>query len=153
MMRRILAVVVALCVVAPGIVQAGDSKPFPAGFLWGTAIAGFQSDMGVGAPTDEGTDWWVWAHDPQNVSTHRVSGDLPEDGPGFWTLYDTDAKLAHRKLRANAFRMGIEWSRLFPMSTTAVDISGGITAATLASLDAMADQTAVAHYQIGRAHV
>jgi beta-glucosidase/6-phospho-beta-glucosidase/beta-galactosidase len=122
-------------------------RPFPAGFLWGTAISGFQSDMGVGAPNDATTDWWVWSHDPDNVTAGRVSGDLPEGGPGFWELFDADARLARRRLQSNALRMGIEWSRIFPSPTTGVDISGGITPAVVAALDALADQGAVAHYR------
>jgi beta-galactosidase len=147
MTRRLLAVAIGLAALSGAPASAGQRLPFPDGFRWGTAIAGFQSDMGVGAPNDEGTDWWAWVRDPQNLAAGRVSGDLPENGPGFWQLHDTDAKLVRRKLHGNAFRMGIEWSRIFPMSTASVDISGGITAATLAALDALADQTAVSHYR------
>ena len=136
----------ALCAVVAGR-AAADELRFPAGFLWGTAIAGFQSDMGFGAPNDEGTDWWVWVRDPQNLAAGRVSGDLPEAGPGFWRFYQRDAKLVRSRLHGNAFRMGIEWSRIFPTSTAGVDASGGITPAVLAQLDALADQTAVAHYR------
>jgi beta-galactosidase len=145
---RTLALV-ALVVLAPGLAgAAGVARPFPDGFLWGTAIAGFQSDMGQGAPVDAGTDWWTWVRDPQNVAAHRVSGDLPEvGGPGFWLRYAADARLARHGLRANALRMGIEWSRIFPTSTAGVDASGGFTPAVLAQLDALADQTAVQHYR------
>jgi len=136
---------VALVTPKPGHARVVAS--FPEGFLWGTAIAGFQSDMGIGAPNDSGTDWWVWVHDPDNIAAGRVSGDRPEDGPGFWNLYASDAKLARRKLKLRAFRLGIEWSRIFPTSTAAVDTSGGITTEDLASLDALADQSAVAHYR------
>jgi beta-glucosidase/6-phospho-beta-glucosidase/beta-galactosidase len=121
--------------------------PFPDGFRWGTAISGFQSDMGVGAPNDENTDWWVWVHDADNIATGRVSGDLPENGPGFWELYATDAKLARKKLKLNAFRMGIEWSRIFPTSTAGVDGTGGVTHDDLIALDALADPSAIEHYR------
>ncbi len=144
-MPRALVSMVLVCALVPSAVAKG--LPFPKGFRWGTAISGFQSDMGVGAPNDEGTDWWVWTHDPANVASGSVSGAFPEQGPGFWTLYKRDAKLAARQLHANAFRMGIEWSRIFPMPTTAIDASGGITASVLAALDAVADQDAVAHYR------
>jgi beta-glucosidase/6-phospho-beta-glucosidase/beta-galactosidase len=121
--------------------------PFPADFLWGTAISAFQSEMGLGAPTDPNTDWWAWVHDADNIADGRVSGDLPETGPGFWTLFADDAKLARRRLHNNALRLSIDWSRLFPSPTTGVDISGGIDAGVLAALDALADQSAVAHYR------
>jgi beta-galactosidase len=121
-------------------------QQFPEGFLWGVAISGFQNDMGQGAPNDENSDWWVWARDPDNIATGKVSGDLPEDGPGFYNFYGKAARQA-RRLGANAFRMSIEWSRIFPTSTAAVDISGGFTPAVLAELDALADQDEVAHYR------
>src|SRR5262249_14782900 len=105
----------------------------------------FQSEMGVGAPNDTNTDWWVWVRDADNVTSHRVSGDLPETGPGFYDRYARDARLARRGLKSNALRLSIEWSRIFPTSTAGVDIWGGITPAVLAALDALADQDAVAH--------
>jgi len=121
---------------------------FPAGFLWGTAISGFQTEAGgVPANGDTGSDWWVWAHDSTNISEGHVSGDLPENGPGFYDRYPSDIKLAHQRLRSNALRLGIEWSRIFPTSTAGVDISGGITLATLQQLDALANQTEVTHYR------
>jgi beta-glucosidase/6-phospho-beta-glucosidase/beta-galactosidase len=145
-MRRVA--LLALTLLAPALAQAGQVvKPFPPGFLWGTAISGFQSDMGVGTPNDPDSDWWVWVRDADNITDGRVTGDLPEDGPGFWSLYETDARFAQRRLRSNALRMGIEWSRLFPTSTAGVDISGGITPAVIAALDALADQDVVAHYR------
>ena len=140
------AVLIVLLLLA-GSARAAVVQPFPPGFLWGTAISGFQSDMGVGAPDDANSDWWVWAHDPDNITDARVSGDLPERGPGFYRLYETDARLASNKLANNALRLSLEWSRLFPTSTAAVDVSGGITPAVLAALDALADQDAVAHYR------
>ena len=50
----------------------------------------------------------------------------------------------------NTFRMGIEWSRIFPNSTAAVDISdegGTVSLADLQALDALANQDEVAHYR------
>jgi beta-glucosidase/6-phospho-beta-glucosidase/beta-galactosidase len=146
-MRRFVIGDVWAALAVPAVVQARVVAPFPEGFQWGAAIAGFQSDMGVGAPDDPGSDWWAWVRDPDNVSAGRVSGDLPETGPGFWNLYPADAKLAKKTLKLNAFRFGIEWSRIFPASTAGVDVSGGIGPDQLAALDALADQTAVAHYR------
>jgi beta-glucosidase/6-phospho-beta-glucosidase/beta-galactosidase len=143
MLHRALAVMLLLA----GTASAAVVRPFPPGFLWGTAISGFQSDMGVGAPDDPNSDWWVWAHDPDNIASGQVSGDPPEDGPGFYVRFDGDARLARRKLGNNALRLGLEWSRLFPTSTAAVDVSGGITPAVIAALDALADQDEVAHYR------
>jgi len=132
---------------APLTARAAVVQPFPPDFLWGTAIAGFQSEMGLTAPTDQGSDWWAWAHDSTEISGQKVSGDEPETGPDFWDRFDDDARLAHHKLGTNAFRLSIEWSRIFPSSTAGVDASGGFTPAVLAALDALADQSAVQHYR------
>jgi beta-glucosidase/6-phospho-beta-glucosidase/beta-galactosidase len=128
-----------------------EAKPkgaaFPPGFLWGTAVAGFQTEAGASpAGNDPNSDWWAWLHDPQNIADHRVSGDLPEDGPGSYDLYETDFKLA-QGLKNNAIRMGIEWSRIFPHSTKGVDTSGGIDENVLHQLDALANQDVVNHYR------
>jgi hypothetical protein len=96
-------------------------KAFPHGFLWGTAISGFQTEMGLGAPTDENSDWWVWVRDPQEIAAGHVSGELPEAGPGYYDRYATDHRNARYRLRNNALRLSLEWSRIFPGSTAAVD--------------------------------
>ncbi|MCC6766493.1 MAG: glycoside hydrolase family 1 protein [Deltaproteobacteria bacterium] len=130
------------------LVSVSARADFPPGFLWGTAISGFQTEAGgVPANGDPGSDWWVWVHDPTNITSDFVSGDLPENGPGFWDRYPGDLKLAQKRLRNNAFRLGIEWSRIFPSSTAGVDASGGITLPVLQQLDALADQTAVGRYR------
>jgi hypothetical protein len=48
-------------------------------------------------------------------------------------VFKRDARLARTALRHNALRLSIEWSRIFPTSTAAVDLSGGITPAALAA--------------------
>jgi beta-glucosidase/6-phospho-beta-glucosidase/beta-galactosidase len=115
------------------------ARDFPRDFLWGTAIAGFQTEAG-GHPAnaDKRSDWWVWSHDPENITQGRVSGDRVERGPGHWRLYRRDAALAHKKLGANAFRLSIEWSRLFPRSTHG--------ARTPRQLDRLVNQRAARHY-------
>jgi len=138
--RLVLAVVLAL-------LTAEAEAAFPSGFRWGTATSGFQSEMGLGAPVDPQTDWWAWVHDPANVAAGRVSGDVPEDGPGFWVDYARDIRRARRRLRSNTLRLGIEWSRVFPGSTAAVDASAGISLAVLQQLDALADPASVAQYR------
>jgi len=143
---RALAVVSALTLSA--FFAQDAAADFPEGFGWGTAVAGFQTEMGASpADDDVNSDWWVWVRDSQNIANGWVSGELPENGPGSYALYQEDAKLAHKRLRSNTFRLGLEWSRIFPTSTAGVDTSGGITLAALQQLDALADQDAVAHYR------
>jgi beta-galactosidase len=63
MIRRAMLL---LLVILVGSASAGPKTlKFPKQFRWGTAISGFQSDMGVGAPTDPNTDWWVWCAMPR----------------------------------------------------------------------------------------
>jgi beta-galactosidase len=127
-----LALLILLAFAAPAAAR------LPKGFLWGVATAGFQGDMGPGAPNDPNSDWWAWVRDPENIQKKRVSGDLPETGGSQWTKYRQDIALARKKLNANAYRFSIEWSRIFPRSTEG--------ATTIAELDALADQTALKHY-------
>jgi beta-glucosidase/6-phospho-beta-glucosidase/beta-galactosidase len=151
LLSGVIGTVTCLCllaaIAAPTAAAAGSGDRFPDGFLWGTAIAGFQSDMGAGAPSDPNSDWWTWVRDPSNVAQKVVSGDLPEQGPGFWTGYREDVDRARDVLGSSAFRFGIEWSRIFPRSTRGVDTSGGVTLADLQALDALADQDALARYR------
>lgn len=113
---------------------------FPEGFLWGTSTAGFQVDMGCPSHDcdDRASDWYEWATDPSIISSGLVSGDPPSDGPGHWELFDSDFELAANDLSNNAFRMSIEWSRIFPESTEGTEGYDG--------LRALADADALAHY-------
>lgn len=144
------ATLAALAVAAllPAAAQAAPAEKFPKGFMWGVAGSGFQTEMGGGTQnSDQGSDWWAWVRDQKNISSGHVSGDLPENGPGGWgTAFDQDIKLA-RGLGMNTWRMGVEWSRIFPTSTAAVANGKTITAADLQALDALADQDAVARYR------
>ena len=119
--------------------SSSEARDFPRGFLWGTAISGFQTEAG-GSPSnqDPRSDWWAWSHDQANIDAGRQSGDLVERGPGHWREYRRDAALARRGLGANAFRFSIEWSRIFPRSTAG--------ASTPRQLDRLANRAAVRHY-------
>lgn len=118
---------------------AAQGRDFPRSFQWGTAIAGFQAEAGQGRLADPGSDWWVWSHDADNISSAVVSGDRPEQGPGWLARNRTDVKLASRKLDLNAFRFGIEWSRVFPRSTVGVE--------GMKALDRVANDGAIRRYR------
>jgi beta-galactosidase len=135
-LRRLVLLTALLTPALPAGAQARD---FPKDFLWGTAISGFQTEAG-GRPAnaDRRNDWWVWSHDRRNIAAGRVSGDRVERGPGHWRLHRRDAGLARRRLGANAFRLSIEWSRVFPRSTAG--------APTPRELDRLADRAAVRGY-------
>jgi beta-glucosidase/6-phospho-beta-glucosidase/beta-galactosidase len=128
---------------------AGVNLSFPASFHWGVATAGFQAEGGPGSPVDPNSDWYKWVHDPINQLLGVTHG-VPENGPGTYVSYDGDAQLAHDELGMNTFRMGIEWSRIFPSSTASIDISdegGGVSLADLQAMDLLANQAEVQHYR------
>src|SRR3954453_24087648 len=102
-----LALALALLIAAVCAGPAAAASKLPKTFLWGVATAGFQGDMGPGAPSDRNCDWWAWVRDPANLRTKHVSGDLPEQGGSQWTKYKTDIALARTKLGANAYRLSI----------------------------------------------
>ena len=132
---------------------------FPEDFLWGVSGCGFQFEMGdpTGKSIDPNTDWYAWARDPFNVRKGFVSGDLPERGADYWNLYKRDSAIAKR-LGLNAYRIGIEWSRIFPKSTSVAEVgveraSDGniakinVDESALENLEKIADRDAVSHYR------
>jgi len=95
----------------------------PENFLWGASESGFQFEMGdrLRRFIDPNSDWWCWVRDPRNISNKIVSGDLPEDGINYAELYKNDHVIA-RELGLNSYRIGIEWSRIFPCDTSYVEV-------------------------------
>lgn len=117
--------------------------PFPAGFLWGTAIAGFQVDMGC--PTlpaaqcdDPNSDWYEFVMSPETIGDPgaHLSGQPVSKGPGLWELYDGDFQRAADELGSNALRLSFEWSRVFPTATDGIEGFEALKAA--ANADALA---------------
>jgi len=132
-------------------------RRFPQGFLWGTAISSFQVEMGRGEICPH-SDMYVWYHDANNIAEGRVSGDFPEDGPGFWELYREDLELARNRLGNNAIRLSFDWSRIFPRSTEEVPVdvthdkagniqSVNITGDAVKGLRNLANERAVSRYR------
>lgn len=131
----------------------------PEKFLWGVSISGFQFEMGdkEGKYVDSNSDWFAWVHDQVNIRNKIVSGDFPENGINYWELYRKDHKLA-RGLGLNAFRLNIEWSRIFPKPTYEVSVGIerdsssciskiDITQSDLEKLENNADLEALQHYE------
>ena len=117
---------------------------FPDGFLFGAATAGFQVDMGCPSLADEQcvddqVDWYAYMTSEEMLAlnkTHLNGDDPAKVGPGHWELYESDYDLAADKLHNNAFRMSIEWSRIFPLSTEAAETHEELL--SLANPDALA---------------
>ncbi|MDT7878319.1 MAG: beta-galactosidase BgaS [Candidatus Caldarchaeales archaeon] len=126
-------------------------------FMWGFSEAGFQFEMGYSPEAvDKNTDWYVWVTDPLNILNRVVSGDRPEDGPGYWDLYKTDHDLIQR-MGANTMRIGVEWSRIFPKPTREVEAHVTVEDGVIKSveipqtaaeqLEKLANKSAVMHYR------
>ena len=127
--------------------SAGAAKKFPEGFLWGTAIAGFQAEAGKGRHTDPNSDWFGWTHDPANIADGTVSGDQPENGPGHWQRFRRDLDLVANDLHNDAFRFSVEWPRIFPrLDRGRRRRRQDRQARTSKRLDRRANQRAVKHY-------
>ncbi len=123
-------------------VDAGTKPQFPAGFMWGTSIAGFQVDMGcptldAGACEDRQSDWYqlITSPDAYGDIANSVTFEPPSHGPGHWELYEGDYDHAQNDLGLGYFRMSIEWSRIFPTATDAASDYDALKA--LANPDAL----------------
>ncbi len=131
---------------------------FDNSFKFGVSISGFQFEMGRSIESiDKNSDWFLWVHDPLNIGGGIVSGDLPEDGPGYWELYEKDHEIMS-DLGLGMVRIGIEWSRIFPKPTDPVSVgveennqgdivSIDIKETTIEKLREFADKGALLHYK------
>ena len=77
---------------------------WPRGFLWGTATAAHQVEGG-----NVHNDWARFEQQPGKIARGERSGAAS----GHWDRVAEDIALM-RALRANAYRMSVEWSRLEP---------------------------------------
>jgi beta-glucosidase/6-phospho-beta-glucosidase/beta-galactosidase len=107
---------------------SGADPRFPSSFLFGTAVAGFQVEMGCPSLPreqceDRGSDWYQWITRPELIADPalHLSGDAPTTGPGFFELYEQDLDRAKAELSSNAFRLSLEWSRIFPTATDGIE--------------------------------
>ena len=79
-------------------------------FLWGVATSAYQSEGGYNGPGQPQTNWAA-AERKKDVVTAGEAAD-------FWTRYPEDFACC-RTMGLNAFRLGIEWSRVQPTGTDA----------------------------------
>ncbi|WP_297216961.1 glycoside hydrolase family 1 protein [Thermoplasma sp.] len=130
---------------------------FPDNFLWGTAISAFQTEMGTSEDSiSNASDWYVWTHDKDIIRKGLVSGDLPENGDGFWDLYRTDIDNAV-SLNNNSIRLSLDWARIFRKQTfdvpSNIETEAGeivdvqIPGSGLTLLDKLSDHRAIDHYK------
>jgi beta-galactosidase len=132
---------------------------FPEDFLWGVSQSGFQFEMGNAGRigVDVNSDWYVWVHNQRRIERGIVSGDFPDNGVDYWNRYREDHQNAE-SLGLNAYRLGIEWSRVCPNETRSIDV--GIERDTdgtiskievddlaIEKLDNVSNSNAVDHYR------
>ncbi len=103
-----------------------SKKPFPDGFLFGTAIAGFQVE--AGCPTlspeqceDRRSDWYQFVTAQLPDTKSYLTEDPVSSMAGHWELFAQDYDRARSELHNNALRLSIEWSRLFPQRTDGIE--------------------------------
>jgi beta-glucosidase len=107
--RRLWLLALAACG-GPSVTLPPPVGDFPAGFLWGTAIAPYQVEGGLHA-----SDWYPW-----ETACPQCSGDSADDGPDFFAHWEDDLDTA-RDLGHTTIRLGIEWSRIYPTADAAPD--------------------------------
>lgn len=124
---------------------------FPKDFVFGWSQSGFQSEMGFAGSEDRSSDWYLWVHDIDNIYTGLVSGDFPDDGPGYWDNFKVFHEAA-RGLHLKIARIGVEWSRLFPVRPPKITekplqaYDAGEIKMLIDELDRHVDREALNHY-------
>jgi beta-glucosidase len=79
------------------------TNKFPNDFLWGVALSGHQTEG-----DNVNSDWYAWEK-LKKFKNELFSGAACD----FYHCYQEDVNLA-KQLNLNAFRLGIEWSRIEP---------------------------------------
>ena len=81
-LARSLLLALSLLGVFASAAPAATGGKFPRSFLWGTAVAGFQTEMG-GTPAnrDQRSDWWTWSHDRENIAAKQSAATCPRRAP------------------------------------------------------------------------
>jgi beta-glucosidase len=74
-------------------------------FLWGVATSAYQAEGGYNGPGQPQTNWAA-AEQRRDVAVVGAAAD-------FWNRYEEDFARC-RELGLNAFRLGLEWSRIQP---------------------------------------
>jgi beta-glucosidase len=108
-----------------------------AGFLWGSATAGYQVEGQLA-----NTDWAIWEQ-----MGRVVNNDRADNGPQSYTRWMDDVRVL-RENGQSSYRFGVEWARLFPTraSWEACRNAMGDMAARIATCRASASTEGKAYY-------
>jgi beta-glucosidase len=95
----------------PGAAQGVEAigRPFPKGFIWGTATASYQVEGAVKEDGRGPSIWDTFSHTPGKV-VNDATGDVADD---HYHLYKGDVQLM-KSLGVRAYRFSIAWPRVFP---------------------------------------
>src|SRR3972149_5858031 len=77
---------------------------FPKGFLWGTATSSHQIEG-----NSRNNQWWEFEQKPGKI----LNGDTSDMACDHWNKFREDFAFLPQ-ISQNAYRMSIEWSRIFP---------------------------------------
>ena len=88
------------------------ARPFPDGFLWGTATSAYQVEGAVREDGRGASIWDTFAHTPGMIED-GTNGDVAID---HYHRYREDVRLL-KALGAAAYRFSVAWPRVFPDGT------------------------------------
>src|SRR3712207_4785551 len=89
-----------------------SARPFPDGFLWGTATAAYQVEGAIDEDDRGASIWDAFAHTPGKIA----DGSNADVAVDHYHRYRDDVRLM-KELGATAYRFSISWPRIFPDGT------------------------------------
>jgi beta-glucosidase len=94
-------------------------RPFPAGFLWGTATSAYQIEGAAGEDGRGPSIWDTFAHEPGRIE----NGDTGDVACDHYHRFREDVDLM-AGLGLNAYRFSVSWPRVLPGGDGAVNARG-----------------------------
>ena len=92
-----------------GCSAASRQRPFPSGFIWGTATSAYQVEGAVNEDGRGPSIWDTFSHTPGKIGD-GTNADIAND---HYHRYKDDVGLI-KDLGAKAYRFSIAWPRVFP---------------------------------------
>lgn len=87
---------------------AGQTRAYPAEFLWGAAISAHQVEGVFGGGTN--SDWWFFEHFGNNI----LNGDTADIATDHWHRYPEDFAIA-KSMGLNTIRTSVAWEKIEPV--------------------------------------
>ena len=109
------------------------SRPFPPGFVWGTATASYQIEGAVAEDGRTPSVWDTFSHSPDAV----LGGDTGDTADDHYHRWREDVAIM-ADLGVNAYRFSLAWPRITPAVTA--DALGPVNEAGLGFYDRLVDE-------------